>query len=200
MQVIHRRTILAGAGALAAATVAAGALRRKPSPPPLAIPVGPPGAGAIRLHDFGSLIPANPPAPPPPATLIDAGGGAHSLAEFAGKGLVVNLWATWCAPCVAEMPALQGLARAVAGEGILVLPLSSDIGGAAAVRTFYAAHGITDLPVWLDPRGAVGRLWGARGLPTTLIIDRKGREQGRVEGAVAWTAPATLAAIRRLVG
>jgi hypothetical protein len=97
------------------------------------------------------------------------------------------------------MPELQGLARAVAADGILVLPLSGDRGGAEVVRRFYAANGIDALPVLLDPRGEAARAWGARGLPTTLIIDRQGRERGRVEGAIDWEGPATLAEIRRLV-
>jgi thiol-disulfide isomerase/thioredoxin len=199
MQKTTRRGIVAGAGVLAVGTVAAAALLRKPAPQ-IATPVVAPGTGSVVLHDIAGMNIANPPAPPPPAGFTDAEGVAHTLADFAGKGLVVNLWATWCAPCVAEMPALQGLAEAVAKDGILVLPLSSDFGGAAAVRKFYAAHQITALKIWLDPKGAVGQAWGARGLPTTLIIDRHGREQGRLEGAVDWTRPATLAAIRRLVG
>lgn len=192
--------MIGGAAALAAGTVAVGALLRKPAARTIHTPVAPPGATGVHLRSLADLMPARPPAPPPAARFTDAAGKVHTLAEFAGKGLVVNLWATWCAPCVAEMPALNGLAKAVAGDGILVLPLSSDIGGAEAVRKFYASHDITALKIWLDPKGATMQAWGARGLPTTLIIDRKGREQGRIEGAVAWTDPATLAGIRKLVG
>jgi thiol-disulfide isomerase/thioredoxin len=199
MQKTTRRSIVAAAGVLAVGTVAAGALLRKPAPP-IATPVVAPGANGIVLHDIAGMKMATPPAAPPAATFTNAEGAPHTLADFAGSGLVVNLWATWCAPCVAEMPALQGLAEAVAKDGILVLPLSADFGGAPAVRKFYAAHQITALKIWLDPKGAVGQVWGVRGLPTTLIIDRHGREQGRMEGAVDWTNPATLAAIRRLVG
>jgi hypothetical protein len=68
------------------------------------------------------------------------------------------------------------------------------------VRKFYAEHGVQSLGVWLDPKGEAARAWGARGLPTTLIIDRQGREAARLEGALDWAAPATLAAVRRLVG
>ena len=116
--------------------------------------------------------------------LVDADGAAHGIEEFAGKGLVINLWATWCVPCVAELPALAALAGRVRDAGILVLPLSSDRGGAPVVEKYYRKHGIEGLPVWLDPKGAAARAWGARGLPTTLIVDRQGRERGRMEGAV----------------
>ena len=131
---------------------------------------------------------------------MDAEGATHDLTAFAGKGLVINMWATWCTPCVAEMPALQVLARKAAAAGILVLPLSSDRGGADVVRKFYASHAITGLPLWLDPKGAAASAWGARGLPTTYIIDRQGRERGRLEGAIDWAADDTLRAITALVG
>jgi hypothetical protein len=98
------------------------------------------------------------------------------------------------------MPELQELAHKVAGDGILVLPLSSDRGGAEVVRRFYAAHRLDGLPVLLDPRGEAGRAWGVRGLPTTIVIDRQGRERGRVEGAIDWASAATIAELRRMVG
>jgi thiol-disulfide isomerase/thioredoxin len=192
-----RRAALAGAGALVVGTVAASVFLRKPPAPVIHTPSD---DEAIALQPVSALQPTTPPAPPPAATFTDAAGASHSLADFAGKGLVVNCWATWCAPCVAEMPALQALAGKVAEDNILVLPLSSDRGGADVVRKFYAAHGITDLPVWLDPKGAASEAWGARGLPTTLIIDRQGREQGRFEGAVDWSADATVARLRQLMG
>jgi thiol-disulfide isomerase/thioredoxin len=120
--------------------------------------------------------------------------------DFPGKGLIINLWATWCVPCVAELPALQALAKTLAPEGILVLPLSSDRGGADVVRKFYAAHGVESLPIWLDPKGAVARAWAARGLPTTLVIDRQGREVARVEGAAEWASPEFVTKLRNLIG
>ena len=197
-----RRATLAGAGALAVATVAAAMLLRKPAGPVSHTPVihTPIAEPTIELQPVSVMKPTIPPAPPPPVTFTDAAGTVHRIADFAGKGLVVNFWATWCPPCVAEMPALQDLARKVAGDHILVLPLSSDRGGAAMVRAFYASHGITALPIWLDPKSAAGGAWGIAGLPTTLIIDRQGREQGRFEGAVDWAADATVARLRSLIG
>lgn len=133
------------------------------------------------------------------AAFRNADGDERRLADFAGKGLVVNLWATWCPPCVEEMPALDGLARLVRADGIEVLALSQDRGGAEAVRAFYARTGVRHLGIWLDPRGAAARSWGVRGLPTTLIIDRAGMEAARLEGIAAWDAAPMVARIRRLV-
>jgi thiol-disulfide isomerase/thioredoxin len=114
--------------------------------------------------------------------------------------MVVNLWATWCAPCVAELPALSALSHALAPQDIAVLPLSSDNGGAKAVLAFFEAHKISGLPVLLDPRGAAAEAWDASGIPTTVIIDRKGMERARLEGAADWSAPAAAELVRRLVG
>jgi thiol-disulfide isomerase/thioredoxin len=140
------------------------------------------------------------PAPPPPFAFTDAEGKEHGAADFAGRGLVVNLWATWCLPCIAEMPALDRAQARLSDEGVLVLALSSDREGRAKVEPFYRDRGIRHLGLWFDPRGAAQRALGARGLPTTVIIDRKGRERARLEGAAEWDTPEMLAAIRRLVG
>lgn len=148
----------------------------------------------------GGLVAMAPRRPLADAAFRDAAGVERRLAEFAGTGLVVNLWATWCPPCVAEMPALDRLAALLRAEGIEVLPLSQDRGGAEAVRAFYAQVGVRNLGVWLDPRGAAARAWGVRGLPTTLIVDRAGLEAARLEGAAEWDAAPMVAAIRDLVG
>jgi thiol-disulfide isomerase/thioredoxin len=138
---------------------------------------------------------------PLPETLVfqDAEGRETRFDAFRGKGLVVNFWATWCPPCVAEMPALDRAHAALAREGIEVLALSSDRGGRAVVEPFYQRTGLRHLAMWFDARGAAGRALGVRGLPTTLILDRRGQEVARLEGEAVWDSPAMLAAIRRLV-
>ena len=179
-----RRMLLAAAG-----TLAVGAALRKP------------GARAAEdLLGMGALRPTDPPKPLPEVGWTSAEGAARHLADHVGQGVVLNFWATWCAPCVAEMPSLDRLARALEAEKIAVLPLSSDRGGAAVVERFYASHGITSLPVLLDARGAAARALGARGLPTTLVLDRAGREVARLEGGADWGSQAAVERIRALVG
>jgi thiol-disulfide isomerase/thioredoxin len=177
-----RRSVLKAATAPAAAALIQAGL---PARPAMAAP-----HGFARLREGTAALPE--------LTFTDAEGKPHGIADFAGRGLVINLWATWCPPCVAEMPALDRLAEMLAAEGVLVLPLSSDRGGAAAVRAFYERTGVRHLGLWLDPRGAAARALGARGLPTTVIVDRAGRERARLEGDAAWDAPEFVAAIRRL--
>ncbi len=187
MAVIARRSVLAAGLAAAAATLATAMLLRKPSGPEVARLA--PDASAVRLQGMAALRPVDPPRALPAISFLDDAGASRSLRDYAGKTVLLNLWATWCAPCVAEMPALAALARDGAAQDIVVLPLSSDAGGAEAVRKFFAAHGITGLPVLLDPKGAAGEALGIRGLPTTLLIDAQGRERARLEGAADWAAP-----------
>jgi thiol-disulfide isomerase/thioredoxin len=194
MQMTRRHAVLAVAGLAAAGTVAAVTLRRKPSD---VVTLDTPGLPTVMRERITAPPIANP-APPPPGRFFDAAGQAHTLDEFRGKGVLVNLWATWCSPCVAEMPALAALARRVANQGIVVLPISSDHGGAETVQHYYASHAITGLGVWLDPKGLLGEAWGVNGLPTTLILDRAGRERLRLEGAYDWTADGPLATLERL--
>ncbi len=129
-----------------------------------------------------------------------ADGTARSLAAYAGRAVVLNLWATWCVPCVREMPALDDLAKMVAEDGVVVLPVSSDHGGAAVVQRFYADHGIANLPVLLDPMGSMAHALDVRGIPTTLLIDPQGQEVAWLEGAADWSSPDAVTVVRKVKG
>ena len=139
------------------------------------------------------------PRPAPDFVLQDADGAEVRPAAFQGQGVVLNFWATWCPPCVEEMPALERLHAALADDAIRVVAASQDRAGAAAVHPFYARNGITGLAVWLDARGAAGRAFGIPGLPTTVILDRQGQEVARLVGAAAWDAPAAAGRLRRML-
>ena len=150
------------------------------------------GLSRLRPTPEGRPIPEN-------LVFQDAEGRETRFEAFRGRGLIVNFWATWCPPCVAEMPALDRAHAALSREGIEVLALSSDRGGRAQVEPFYQRTGLRHLGMWFDARGAAGRALGVRGLPTTVILDRRGLEVGRLEGEAEWDHAAILAAVRRLV-
>ncbi|MBV8916243.1 MAG: TlpA family protein disulfide reductase [Acetobacteraceae bacterium] len=179
MTFLRRRALLA-----AGATLATALAGRKPM-----------AAAGLKVPNAEDLRPGRE-LPEIRFTLAD--GTPRSLADYLGQGIVLNFWATWCVPCVAEMPALAKLAGLVQGEKVAVLPLSSDRGGRAAVEKFYREREIEGLPVLLDPRGEAARAMGARGIPTTVLIDAHGRERGRLEGAADWADADAVAAVKEL--
>ena len=123
-----------------------------------------------------------------PATpLLAAGGRTVRIKELPGELVVVNLWATWCAPCVAEMPTLAGLQRAYPGR-VHVAAVSVDRpADAERARLFLAKH--APLAFYHDPKFVLPAAVGAQGLPTTVIYGRDGMEIARVIGPAEWTAP-----------
>ncbi len=173
-----RRTLLAS-GIAAVGTVAGLWWLRKPMPDGLA-------PGGLATGALGAIRRISPPTAPPAVTFVDAQGKPTALAAWRGRKLVLNFWATWCGPCVREMPSLQALAQH--SPGLTVVPVSADAGGAPVVRQFYARHAITALPVWLDPHGKAGEAMGVPGLPTTFLVGTDGRVRGRVVGGADWMA------------
>ncbi len=138
----------------------------------------------------------DPPAPAPEAAFTGPDGGEITLARFGGKLVVLNFWATWCAPCRREMPSLDRLQGTLGGEKLEVVALSIDRDGAERVDPFFEQHGIARLKRYLDPRNAVGGEMDIRVLPTTVLIDARGREIGRLPGPAEWDAPEILTFLR----
>lgn len=134
--------------------------------------------------------------PAPAGPFFENGETKRTFADFRGRALVVNFWATWCPPCVKEMPALDRLHAAVAADGIEVLALSSDREGAPVVRSFYQRNQIKALAVLIDQAGALSRALNVVGLPTTVLFDTAGREVGRVLGTAEWDSEQTIAFLR----
>jgi thiol-disulfide isomerase/thioredoxin len=136
------------------------------------------------------------PKPTPELTFLDAQGNQLSLADFRGKVVILNLWATWCAPCRREMPSLDRLQAAHGDDGLQVLPLSLDRGEIDKIEAFYEEVGLPNLGIYHDPKAAAGRAFGAYGLPTTIVIDREGREIGRLLGPAEWDSDEALALVQ----
>ena len=140
------------------------------------------------------------PAAVPEFSFTDDAGVSHTLADFRGKALIVNFWATWCAPCVKELPALDALARAKRGQGFDVLAISVDLNGITAVRRFLTDNEIENLPAYVDARARATDTIGAVGLPVTIIVDARGREIGRASGPVEWNTSEAYALADKLSG
>jgi thiol-disulfide isomerase/thioredoxin len=122
-----------------------------------------------------------------PATRFeDPDGQPATLADFRGRPLLVNLWATWCAPCIAEMPTLDALAGREK-DRLQVVTISQDLDGRDRVEAFFARQGYRNLGTWLDPQTALMGSLRVDILPTTILYDSRGREIWRVSGMEDWT-------------
>jgi thiol-disulfide isomerase/thioredoxin len=160
-------------------------------------------SGAIRADEpdkikLGEFIPAATPQPAPAFAFTDMAGKAAGLADFKGGVVLLNLWATWCQPCLKEMPSLAALQQRL-GPSLTVLALSEDRGGAATVTPFVEKHGLDKLKVYLDPKSTGTRAFEARGLPSSFLIDAEGRVLGKVEGGADWDSPQMRDALAKLL-
>ncbi|MEZ5742966.1 MAG: TlpA disulfide reductase family protein [Sphingomonadaceae bacterium] len=124
----------------------------------------------------------------PAFTLSDAEGKTLELASLKGQPVLVNLWATWCAPCVVELPMLDELAGDLEGE-VKVLTVSQDMQETGKVAPFLAERGVTRLEPWLDPESELTFALEAQTLPTTILYDAEGKEVWRYIGGNDWTGP-----------
>ncbi|MBB3033340.1 TlpA family protein disulfide reductase [Alteriqipengyuania lutimaris] len=146
--------------------------------------------GEIDRSFAGELMPA--------ANLVNPADEVLNLGALQGRPVLVNLWATWCAPCVKEMPLLDELA-ADYGGALNVVTVSQDMEGPAKVAAFFEENGLENLPQWIDPQLALGEAIGASTLPTTVLYDRQGQEVWRVTGDYDWASEEARAAIEEVV-
>jgi thiol-disulfide isomerase/thioredoxin len=145
---------------------------------------------------LGQFSPLDPPRPAPELAFTSRDGTPLRLADFRGRVVLVNLWATWCGPCVREMPSLDRL-QAKVGDRLLVLAISEDRGGAHAVDPFLEKLALAHLAIFLDASSAAQQAFKVRGLPTSFLIDRDGRILGSLEGGAEWDAPEMVARLER---
>ncbi len=140
--------------------------------------------------DLGSqFIFFEPPIPAPPTAFTGGAEERVSLRDFKGEVVLVNFWATWCAPCVAEMPALNRLHAELASQGFRVVAISQDRRGLGVVKPFYEDLDLDAMGIYLDPKGVAARDFQVNGLPTTLLVDRRNRIIGILRGPAEWDSP-----------
>jgi thiol-disulfide isomerase/thioredoxin len=156
-------------------------------------------AGAAEPPKFagisGDFSPIDPPEQIAAPNFQDKMGQPVSLDSFKGKVVVLNFWATWCPPCVAEMPALDKLQADMGGKDFTVVAVSTDREGIKKSAPFYRRAGIKNLTLYNDTRGGMLDAFKAKALPVTIVLDREGRMIGRIEGAAQWDSPQAKALI-----
>jgi thiol-disulfide isomerase/thioredoxin len=170
------------------------------------------GAAAAFLYRSRADVHASGDAPPPALAELksetphavpdvafsDAAGGRHTLSSYRGRYVLLNLWATWCAPCVKELPALAKLQGAVPPGQLTVLTVNVGRSSAGETAAFMKDHHANSLPVDLDTDTAFIRAFGAFGLPLSILIDPQGREIARAVGPADWDAPDSITYFKTL--
>lgn len=127
-----------------------------------------------------------PPTSLPPLVFQDDTGKMHAVSDFTGHVLLVNLWATWCGPCRAELPTLSALAPKLRPFGGKILPISIDAAGIDAVKAYFIAQNIENLPILSDASGEDLSLLQAPGIPVTIVVRPDGKAVAQLAGAADW--------------
>lgn len=143
-------------------------------------------AGAAETGSLAAFVRKNPPVELPDITFSDADGKPLTLSSFKGRTILLNLWATWCGPCREEMPSLDRLQAALGSDKFEVVALSLDRAGAEAAKKFLDEVKAKNLKLYIDPTAKQGLALQLIGMPTTILIDKNGREIGRLAGGAEW--------------
>jgi len=144
--------------------------------------------GGLNKGAMAALLVRPRPLDLPPFEFADGNGAAKTLADFAGKVVLLNIWATWCVPCREEMPALDKLETELGGKDFAVVAVNIDKGGPDKARAFLADTGATRLTLYTDSSGKLFAALKAVGMPTTLMLDRDGKEIARLIGPADWSS------------
>lgn len=152
---------------------------------------------ALRDGDMKKLALHDAPVTIPEAVLLDAEDGEHSLAEYRGKWVVLNFWATWCAPCRHEMPSLDRLQTAL--PDLAVVPVATGRNAVEGIKRFFDEAQIKTLPILRDPKSELARGMAIMGLPVTVILNPEGQEVARLIGDAEWDSDSAKAVLGALM-
>jgi thiol-disulfide isomerase/thioredoxin len=186
---MHQRKLFSGVSVLAAGLCAAAVVVL------VVIVLTPPPGGPPRTGALTNFILSKAPAPAPGASFTDAKGAVRTLSDYRGKVVLLNFWATWCGPCVREMPSLDRLQAKLGGDAFTVLALSEDRRGWEVTAPFLTRLDLLSLPAFHDTQGELMRAYAVPALPTTILLGRDGREIGRLVGAAEWDSAEAVALI-----
>jgi thiol-disulfide isomerase/thioredoxin len=148
-------------------------------------------AGKLDMTHRGEAAPA--------AAFQDAQGKPVHISDFRGTPVLVNLWATWCGPCVRELPSLDRLAGTAKGK-LVILPASQDDPGNADPKAYWAEKKFTALPLYTDPKMVLGAAYATGVLPTSVLYDAKGKEVWRIVGGLEWDGPRANTLLAPVIG
>ena len=130
-------------------------------------------------------------------SFTDGNGHTYTLKDFEGQVVLINFWATWCYPCVKEMTDFDRLAAHFKGKPFKIITLSHDNKGFPVVESFFKQKNITHLDPYFDKGALLSHAFQIRGLPTTILLDARGRELGRMEGPAPWDSPEAIDLIQK---
>ena len=153
----------------------------------------------MREGDMKKLVFHDEPAAAARARFRADDGSALTLSDYQGKFILLNFWATWCAPCRKEMPMLSELQAELGGDEFEVVTLATGRNPARVIKKFFADAGIDNLPLHRDPKHKVAREMGVFGLPITVILNPGGQEIARMQGDAHWSSDNAKAIISALI-
>ena len=154
---------------------------------------------ALRDGDMRKLMFHEAPLAAGTASFTTPDGEAHTLADWEGKYVLLNFWATWCAPCRKEMPMLDALQTEFGGEAFEVVTVATGRNSVAGIRRFFEEIGVENLPILLDPRQELAREMAVLGLPITVILSPEGEEIARLRGDADWASDSARAIVAALI-
>ena len=189
------RPLIVAVAILVAIVGVVAVILKEPVPPAMTGAAPPPATSgapndrfvAVADGDFSAVAP------------LDANGQPADMARYRGKALLVNLWATWCAPCIEELPSLGKLQQALGGDAFQVVTIAFQESDPKKIEPFLAAHGAGNLPALIDVDSTIAKVARVTALPTSLLVGRDGKVKAMLTGDARWTCGKALDAVKAFI-